>query len=348
MVQAFGPITFGITVFSLVVSAVGVWMSIHIARRVGVMDIPNERSSHSLPTPRMGGVPMVAAAAFTFAGWVHIAVEGTLPGKGLPHTFLFALAMSVIGFLDDLKNLSSLVRFLIQMAAATLVLWMLGSLFPGIPKGNEVIPGTVWIPLVAVWVVWMLNLYNFMDGIDGLAGGEAALASSFLFIVFAYFGESGWAVANLVIAAASMGFLVHNWPPAKIFMGDAGSAFLGGFYGMQSIVAGQSTQVPFLVLVLPFANFILDATFTLIRRAAKGERWYQAHRSHIYQKLTNLGISHGRATSLELLSVAVSCVASWAYIFVGTVGKLAIVVFIVMVLGSAGYLVRMKERTLQL
>ena len=83
----------------------------------------------------------------------------------------------------------------------------------------------------------MLNLYNFMDGIDGLAGGEAAVASSFFFLVFAWYGQSGWAVANLVVAAASMGFLVHNWPPARIFMGDAGSAFLGAFYGMQSVVA---------------------------------------------------------------------------------------------------------------
>jgi len=105
-------------------------------------------------------------------------------------------------------------------------------------------PKWAWVVPAAFCVVWMLNLYNFMDGIDGLAGGEAAVASSFFFLVFAWYGHSGWAVANLVVAAASMGFLVHNWPPARIFMGDAGSAFLGVFYGMQSVVAALSTPVP--------------------------------------------------------------------------------------------------------
>ena len=112
---------------------------------------------------------------------------------------------------------------------------------------SESMAGMLLYPAMAVSMVWMLNLYNFMDGIDGLAGGEAAVAASFFFLLFAWHGESGWAVTNLFIAAASMGFLVHNWPPARVFMGDAGSAFLGAFFGMQSVVASLVTPVPFLV-----------------------------------------------------------------------------------------------------
>ena len=125
---------------------------------------------------------------------------------------------------------------------------------------------------------------DFMDGIDRPGGGEAAIASLFFFLLFAREGESGWAVVNLFVAASAMGFLVHNWPPARVFMGDAGSAFLGAFYGVQSVLAPLSTNIPFVVLVLPFADFILDTTYTLVRRFLRGEKWYQAHRSHCYQR----------------------------------------------------------------
>ena len=121
------------------------------------------------------------------------------------------------------------------------------------------------------------------------------MASSFFFLVFAYYGQSGWAVANLVVAAASMGFLVHNWPPARIFMGDAGSAFLGAFYGMQSVVAALSTPVPFPVLVLPFANFILDTTFTLFRRMIRRGEVVPGPPQSLYQRMTDLGMTHGKS-----------------------------------------------------
>jgi len=205
------------------------------------------------------------------------------------------------------------------------------------------LPKWAWVVPGVFWAVWMLNLYNFMDGIDGLAGGEAAVASSFFFLVFAYYGESGWAIANLVVAAASMGFLVYNWPPAKIFMGDGGSAFLGAFYGMQSVVAALSTSVPFLVLVLPFANFIVDTTFTLLRRMFRGETWYQAHRSHIYQRMTDLGMTHKKVTSIELLVVAASCAAAAACIQAGLQMRIALAVSVAAGIACGGLWVWGKE-----
>ena len=345
MVQAFGPLTFGLTVASLVLSAAGVWCSIRLAHRVGAIDVPNERSSHAIPTPRMGGVPMVAAVLLPFGSWALLAAGEIFYVKGLPQTLIFALAMSVLGFWDDLSRLSPLLRFLVQFACATLLLLTFTSAFPTVPVPGAVIPKVVFVLVGAFWVVWTLNLYNFMDGIDGLAGGEGAVASSFFFLLFARYGESGWAVANLFVAAASMGFLVHNWPPARVFMGDAGSAFLGAFYGMQAVVAPLTTSVPFPVLVLPFFNFILDTTVTLFRRIWQGEKWYMAHRSHFYQRMTNLGMSHQKVTILELLTVAASCAAATGYLGFDFPGRVFVVIAVLSGFIAGGIWVMRKERS---
>jgi Fuc2NAc and GlcNAc transferase len=323
MVQAFGPLTFGLTVAAMSASAGGVWLSIRFARRVGVMDLPNERSSHSTPTPRMGGVPMALSAIAVFGIWTHLLAGEVFPYKGITIAILFASGMFVLGFLDDLFDLSPLVRFVVQFALCAVCLGFAWRLVPGVSWTGTDWGRMFWILPGTVWCVWMLNLYNFMDGIDGLAGGEAALASLYFFLLFAREGESGWAVVNLFVAAAAMGFLVHNWPPARVFMGDAGSAFLGAFYGMQSVLAPLSTNVPFLVLVLPFANFILDTTCTLVRRFLQGEKWYRAHRSHYYQKLTLLGMSHGKVTVLEMLAVLFCCLFAEIYLRVGGAYRVA-------------------------
>jgi len=345
VVQAFSPITFGLVAFSLAASAVGVWIAIRISRRVGVMDVPNERSSHSLPMPRMGGVPMVGAAVLSFTGWVFLA-EGEAIYWGAVWTVpLFALVMSALGLWDDLSGLSPLFRFTAQIACSAGLLLALGMRFPLFHLEGYSVPPAVWVPVGGIWVVWMLNLYNFMDGIDGLAGGEAAVASSFFFLLFAHYGESGWAVANLFVAAASMGFLVHNWPPARVFMGDAGSAYLGAFYGMQAVVAPLTTSVPFPVLVLPFTNFILDTTVTLFRRIWQGEKWYMAHRSHFYQRMTNLGMSHQRVTILELLTVAASCAAASGYLGFDFPGRVFIVIAVLSGFIAGGIWVMRKERS---
>ena len=349
MVPAFSPLTLGLTAASLAVSAAGVWISIRLAHRVGVMDVPNERSSHAVPTPRMGGVPMVTAVVLPFGCWALSVAGEIFSVKGLPLTMIFALSMSILGFWDDLRSLSPLFRFLVQFVAAILILSAVSFLLPeSLPEGWMLQWG-VWIVLGAFWVVWVLNLYNFMDGIDGLAGGEAAVAALFFFLVFSYYGESGWAVANLFVAAASMGFLVFNWPPARVFMGDAGSAFLGAFFGMQSVVAPLTTPVLFPVLVLPFANFILDTTITLIRRVWRKEKWYQAHRSHFYQRMTILGMSHVRVTGYELMSVFFSCAAASVYagsnnVYVRLGISIGVLIYFIMI----GLWIRTRERRLPL
>jgi len=343
VVQAFGPVTFGFAALSLAASAAGVWGTIRLARKVGVMDLPNERSSHSVPTPRMGGVAMVAASVFSLACWTFLVAGGAF-FAGLVWTVpLFALAMSGLGLWDDLSDLSPLFRFTVQIAGSAAILLVLAMKVPSFRLAGYSVPAAIWVPVGAVGLVWMLNLYNFMDGIDGLAGGEAAVAASFFFLLFAHYGESGWAAANLFLASASMGFLVFNWPPASVFMGDAGSLFLGGFFGMQAIVAAMMTPVPFVVLALPFSNFILDTTVTLIRRVCGGEQWYAPHRSHFYQRMTDLGMSHAKVTVLELVAVVLSCLAAWLYMRSGLQGRLFAVFAVLVGFLAAGIWISRKE-----
>jgi Fuc2NAc and GlcNAc transferase len=307
VVPGFGPLTIALTAGCLSASAAGVGFSIRLAKNWGAIDFPNERSSHEIPTPRMGGVPMAVVALLTMGAWVILSGVDLLSSRGLFQAFLFCIGMLLLGFLDDLYGLSPLVRILVQFACATLCLWAVGDPAPKITFFGSLIPGSLVHLAGLFWAVWMVNLYNFMDGIDGLAGGEAAVASSFFFLLFARFSEPGWAMANLFVAAASMGFLVHNWPPARVFMGDAGSGFLGAFYGLQAVLAPLNTPIPLLVLLLPFANFILDTTFTLFRRLVRREKWYLAHRSHVYQRMTGLGMSHRKVTLLELSAQVLSC-----------------------------------------
>ena len=287
---------------------------------------------------------MVAAALLALGCWVLQAAGDVFPLKGLPSSILFALAMSVLGFWDDISGLSPLARFLFQIFTAMIFLWEWAGLFPNIPLAGVVLPQFLWILMGAFWIVWMVNLYNFMDGIDGLAGGEAAVVSLFFFLLFARYGEAGWAAANLFVAAASIGFLVHNWPPARVFMGDAGSGFLGAFFGMQSVVAAMVTPIPFPVLVLPFSNFILDTTLTLFRRISRGEKWYMAHRSHYYQRMTDLGISHRNVTLIELLLVAGGCLAAAGYLVVGPMGRTAVVLAVLAGAVACVLLVNREER----
>ncbi len=337
-----GVLTFTLALLAFAVSAAGVRWSISVARRWNILDVPTERSSHSIPTPRIGGVPMVASAILCFAAFVF-AAGGVLPAKEVVGTVLFAFGISVLGFLDDLFDLSPLVRIVIQSALCVCCLWVFRPL-SSLPSDR----GGEWIALSAagaasVWCIWMVNLYNFMDGIDGLAGAEAAAASSFFFLLFAWEGEPAWAAANLMIAASASGFLVYNRPPARVFLGDSGSAFLGAFYGMQSVLAPVATGIPFIVLVLPFSNFILDTTFTLLRRMAAGEKWYRPHRSHVYQRMTSLGMSHRDVDRVEISAVAVSCLAAAAGMRVGVSMRCVLLAIVFIGLAAAGWYFLRKE-----
>ena len=255
----------------------------------GVLDVPNLRSSHRIPTPRGGGAAIVVTATAAFC---VLAALGVLDTHFLA-ALLGGLAVAVVGFLDDRRPVRARVRLAVHFGAAAWALWCLGGLPPLRVGGQLVALGGLGNVLGVFLIVWTLNLFNFMDGIDGLATSEA--------IFVAWCGallEPGAAVpaAGIVLGAACCGFLFWNRPPARIFMGDVGSGFLGYVLGVLIIAATRTdSTAPWNWLILG-GVFFVDATVTLVRRAARGDRVFEAHRSHAYQWLARRWGSHGRVT----------------------------------------------------
>lgn len=245
-----------------------------------IIDIPNARSSHSLPTPRGGGVAIVVAYLLMLP---VLAWSGLLDTAALWALFGAGLLVAVIGFMDDHGHIAARWRLLGHFAAAIWALMWLGGLPPLQFFGATLALGWIGHVLAAFYLVWMLNLYNFMDGIDGIASIEAISTCLGACLLYWLGGAANLIWAPLMLAAAVAGFLFWNFPPAKIFMGDAGSGFLGVVLGVLTLLAGwQATELLWGWLIL-LGVFVVDATFTLLRRLLRGEKVYEAHRSHGYQ-----------------------------------------------------------------
>ena len=245
-----------------------------------VIDVPNARSSHTVPTPRGGGVAIVA----TFL----LAIVGTMLAGAVDSRSLVALGgggalIAIIGFMDDHGHIPARWRLLGHfIAAAWMLVWM-GGLPPLTLFGWQVDLGWLGGVLAAVYLVWLLNLYNFMDGIDGIASVEAITVCLGAASLYSMSGMLSHAVLPLLLAAAVAGFLFWNFPPAKIFMGDAGSGFLGIVLGGMSLQAAWVSPDMFWCWLILLGVFIVDATYTLVRRLLRGDKVYEAHRSHAYQ-----------------------------------------------------------------
>ncbi|MEN4945951.1 glycosyltransferase family 4 protein [Pseudomonas proteolytica] len=245
-----------------------------------IIDIPNARSSHTVPTPRGGGVAIVLtfAASLVWLAYVElitVAQSAALLGAGL--------LIAVIGFMDDHGHIAARWRLLGHFFAAIWILsWMQG--LPAITAfGVTFDLGWAGHVLAVFYLVWMLNLYNFMDGIDGLASLQAICACLALTLIYFLGGHQSMIWAPLLLSVSVAGFLYWNFPPARIFMGDAGSGFLGIILGGLSIQAAWAGSEFFFAWLIMLGVFIVDATFTLIRRLARGDKVYEAHRSHAYQ-----------------------------------------------------------------
>ncbi|WP_373510519.1 glycosyltransferase family 4 protein [Thiocapsa sp.] len=275
--------------FLLSVSATR-WLALHGAR-LGPVDHPNARSLHSTPVPRSGGLavllglggPLSVLAALGISapelGWIAAAV---LPVAG-------------IAYLDDLGEVSRGLRLIAQIGAALLLMsgglrWTLLEL----PGWVVVFPGWVAVVLSLVYIVWLINLYNFMDGMDGFAAGMALFGFSAFAVLGWSGGESLFAIASVCVALAAAGFLTSNFPPARIFLGDSGSSSLGLLVAAFSLWGSHLGIFPLWSAWLAFSPFILDATWTLLARLGRGERIWEPHRSHHYQRLVLAGWSHRR------------------------------------------------------
>ncbi len=245
-----------------------------------VLDVPNSRSAHTKPTPRGGGIAIVVsflgAVVFLRArGVIEFSVTVAVVGAGA--------LVALVGFLDDHKPLAVHVRLPTHFIAAMWGLAWLGGLAP-VAIGNTLIDlGWAGHILATVGLVWLLNLYNFMDGIDGLAGLEATMVFGAAATLSGFHSADHAALLPAVLAASSLGFLVWNWPPARIFMGDAGSGFVGLMAGLLAVRAGRTEPQIFWVWMILLGVFVVDATVTLLHRLIRRERAFQAHNDHGYQ-----------------------------------------------------------------
>ncbi len=280
------------------------------AYKKSFLDIPNSRSSHDIATPHGGGLAIVISFLLSLAilYWRN----------SISQQMLFAfwgggLVVALMGLADDLHHIRASYRILVHFVASGTGLYFLGGIPPVVIGSIIVEPGMVGNLLGIIFLVWLLNLFNFMDGIDGIAASEAIFIAGGAAFIIATTGREGSISSLLLFVAACAGFLVWNWPPAKIFMGDVGSGFLGiclGFFVIETVGSGELSLYTWLIL---FGVFFIDATVTLLMRIAQGQRWYEAHRSHAYQILSRRLGSHRKVTLLTM-TLNVSWLLPLAYL----------------------------------
>lgn len=277
---------------------------IPLLRRRGVLDQPNERSSHSTPTPRGGGIALVGSVLLA---WALLAWESLAP-SGIIAISLAAVFLAIVCWIDDLRGLSPILRLLAQAVAAAIGVFVLSDTYR--PLDGSVGP-LVYCITGLVWV-WWINLFNFMDGIDGIAGSEAAAigAGLFLFALFGAGADPELAFLAATIIGAAIGFLVWNWSPARIFLGDVGSAPIGYLLGFLLLGAALDGHWK-LALILPL-YFLADATITLVRRLLRGERVWQAHRQHFYQLAVRRGLGHAAVVRRVIAADVMLIGCGWA------------------------------------
>lgn len=249
------------------------------AIKKNIIDTPNERSSHSIPTPRGGGLAIVVSFYFSLFIIYGLGQLDTSIFYGL----LGLASIAIIGFIDDHEHIPARYRLLIHFSAAAWACYWLG-VIPWIEEGSWLF--YLFWGISLFYLVWLLNLYNFMDGIDGIATVEAlTVVGSASFLLFLD-GSNVSLYPLLALISALLGFLFWNWPPAKIFMGDVGSAFIGILIGGFSLITANNGSLDFSIWLILLAVFISDATYTLLVRLFRGEKVYEAHRSHAYQFLS--------------------------------------------------------------
>ena len=296
------------------VVGLGSWIGVAMVRGYAMrhlLDVPNDRSSHSHPTPRGGGLALTLAhllgvLATSMFGLVRPELVVVLCGGGL--------AVAVIGLLDDHGHVKAPLRLLCHVLAFGWAMLWFGGLPPIDFGWGPVNLGWAGTVLLLVYLAWFLNLFNFMDGIDGIAGMQALIMCATATLLLHVFGDRpGAALPVVLLAAATAGFLGWNWPPAKIFMGDVGSGYLGyalGALALWTVVEGWLTPWAWLIMG---GAFLADATVTLFVRARTKAALVEAHRSHAYQRLSRHWRGHLPVT-LAFTAVNVFWLAPWAVV----------------------------------
>ena len=254
------------------------------ALKTNRLDVPNERSSHTSPTPRGAGLAVVVAFLL---GLIALLVENSISDEVFLAVAIPGLAVAIIGWLDDRGHLTSAKwRLVGHFACASLAVWLVGGL-PELPLANSTIDfGLVGDIAAVIYLVWMLNLFNFMDGIDLITGVQTVTTSAAVAMLLLISTESDLWKVFVVLAASISGFLFFNLPPAKIFLGDVGSGFIGFTTAVISLVIAENEPLVAWAMIILLAVFVTDATVTLLRRLLSREHVYVAHRTHAYQHLS--------------------------------------------------------------
>lgn len=270
--------------------------------------MPNSRSSHSQVTPRGGGL---AIAIVFFLGLIGLYALHLVSLRHVAALLGGGFLVALVGWLDDRNSLSPKLRASVHIIAAFwAVVWLGG--YSSLNMGFARLPlGLVGSVLAIIGIAWMINLYNFMDGIDGIAAGEAVVVSGAAGVILWMAGLADLSAIAVLLAAAAAGFLVWNWPPAKIFMGDVGSGLLGFILGTMAVASENSGGLPALGWLMLLGVFVVDATATLVRRGLAGERLYEAHRTHAYQLLAAHKRNHRAVTTRTLVLSLVLALVTW-------------------------------------
>ena len=262
-------------------SYLGTWFVRYAAVRSNIIDIPNLRSSHHIPTPRGGGI---AIALSWYIGIIYLYLVNEIP-EHLFFALLCGVPISIIGLLDDIFTISPKLRLSIQFLCAALAVYFLGGIYL-VDLGITIFYSSFLINILAVLgLIWFINLFNFLDGIDGYISVET------LFICLSLFAILGFKLPLLLVSATA-GFLLWNWQPAKIFMGDVGSTLIGFTIGIFALYYQKSEETSVILFLMLSSTFWYDATITLLRRWRNHEHLSKAHKKHAYQRVVQSGFSH--------------------------------------------------------
>jgi len=274
-----------------------------------IIDIPNERSSHTVPTPRGGGLAIVILLLMAI-GYCYLSEKFSFDlmlalGGGI-------LMVAIVGWVDDHKHIPAVYRATVySLAAIWAITWINGE-FSLYNDTYGFLFGMLDSLFIVVGIVWLTNLFNFMDGTDALAGMESICTGSATCFLFYLEGQFGMMLVSAVICLACCGFLFWNWPPAKIFMGDVGSCSLGFCFGILAVMSELTNSIPIAIWFILLAVFICDATYTLFMRVVRREKWYKAHKTHAYQRLVLCGMTHKKLVSLvSVINILILWPLAW-------------------------------------
>jgi Fuc2NAc and GlcNAc transferase len=305
-----------------------------LSNRLLHADVPNDRSMHTKVIPRGAGVSVIVIATLLYvtALWLLPTVTNESYLVVLP-----MLCMALVGWLDDALNLTILPRFVVQICVALAVMLYLTPAAPELTLYQllTILAGTLVL-------VWLTNLFNFMDGMDGLAASQAVM----VFTTYAYWFFTAQAdstfLLSALLAATSLAFLVDNWSPAKVFMGDVGSLSIGMMIGVFAFVGYYFYEIPLLASLVLMMSFTFDATFTLLRRIIAGEKWWQSHRSHLYQRAATF-MSHRTIVSLVIIVNLFFIIMANFHVETGLYGMQILLVAIAL-MSAIGTLIGWQER----